>query len=220
MVERAVRKRETRQRIAETALGLFARRGFDAVTVAEVAAAAGVTEKTVFNHFRSKEELVYSEDATFQAALLDAVGRRPPREPALAAARAFFLQRYERVRIDPAGRRRAVVLAELVAGSPALRAREREIHARYADALAALIATEQDAPPEDMRPRLAAEAIVAVHRETVAAVRRALLAQAPDEEVAARAARVAREGFALLAGGLARYAGKPRERAGAAVKAI
>jgi AcrR family transcriptional regulator len=41
---------------------LFARDGFDAVTVAEVARAAGVTEKTVFNHFETKEDLVYSED--------------------------------------------------------------------------------------------------------------------------------------------------------------
>jgi AcrR family transcriptional regulator len=212
MVERAAQKRETRRRITETAFDLFARHGFDGVTVADVATAAGVTEKTVFNHFRSKEDLVYSEDAAFQAALLDAVGGRPPREPALSAARAFFLRRYERVKLDPDGRRRAAVLAELVAASPALRARESDIHARYAEALAGLIATEQDAAPDDLRPRLAAEAIVAVHRQTVAVVRRALLAGAPDEEVAARALRASSDGFALLGGGLGRYAAKPARR--------
>ncbi|MFC0529897.1 TetR/AcrR family transcriptional regulator [Phytohabitans kaempferiae] len=123
MVERAARKRETRRRIAVTAFGLFARRGFDQVTVAEVAEAAGVTEKTVFNHFRSKEDLVYGEDDAFQDALLAAVGGRPPREPVLSAARAFFLQRYRSVELDPDARRRATALAELVAASPALRAR-------------------------------------------------------------------------------------------------
>lgn len=217
MVERAAQKRETRRRIAEAAFGLFARRGFDLVTVADVATAAGVTEKTVFNHFRSKEDLVYSEDAAFEAALLDAVGGRPPRETPLSAAKAFFQRRYEKVRLDPDGRRRAAALAALVADSPALRARERDIHSRYAEALAELIAAEQDAPADDLRPRLAAEAIVAVHRETVAAVRRALLAGAPDEEIAARALRVSGEAFALLAGGLARYAAKP---ARSRVKAI
>ena len=71
MVEgvRELKKRETRRRIAETALRLFAGRGFDAVTVAEVARAAGVTEKTVFNHFETKEDLVYSEDRAFEAEL-------------------------------------------------------------------------------------------------------------------------------------------------------
>src|SRR5688500_13536530 len=111
MVERSAQKQETRRRIAEAAFGLFARRGFDLVTVADVAEAAGVTEKTVFNHFRSKEDLVYSEDAAFEAALLDAVGGRPPRETPLSAARAFFQRRYEKVRLDPDGRRRAAALA-------------------------------------------------------------------------------------------------------------
>lgn len=224
MAERAVRKRETRERIAAIAFGLFERRGFDAVPVAEVATAAGVTEKTVFNHFRSKEDLIYSEDAAFQSALLDAIGARPPREPALSAAERFLLQAYDRVRLDPGRRHRAVVLAELVAASPALRAREREIHARYAAALADLIETEQDAGPDDIRPRLVAEAVLAAHRVSIAAIRRALLANVPDEELAAQARSAARTAFALLAGGLGRYATRPgptsRQTRTPAMKAI
>ena len=90
---RELRKQETRERIAETALRMFARRGYDSVTVAQIAQVAGVTEKTVFNHFRTKEDLVYSEDAAFEAALLDSVRTRPPREPVLEAAKRFFLDR-------------------------------------------------------------------------------------------------------------------------------
>ncbi|MEH3053171.1 MAG: TetR family transcriptional regulator [Patulibacter minatonensis] len=53
------KKRETRRHLAETALGLFLERGFDEVSVAEVAAAAGVSKMTVFNHFPAKEDLVF-----------------------------------------------------------------------------------------------------------------------------------------------------------------
>jgi AcrR family transcriptional regulator len=208
MVERAVLKEETRRRIAQAAFRLFARRGFDSVTVVEVAAAAGVTEKTVFNHFRSKEDLVYSEDSVFEAALLDAVRDRRRGEPVLRAAERFFLGRYRRLELDPAGRRRARALAEMAEASPALRAREREIHVRYADALCDLIAAEQSAGPDDIRPRLTAEAVIAVHRESVAAIRRALLADLPDAKLAARALRTAREAFTLLAGGFGGYAMK------------
>jgi AcrR family transcriptional regulator len=52
------RRAELRQKLSDTATALFLERGFDAVTVADVARACGVTEKTVFNHFRSKESLL------------------------------------------------------------------------------------------------------------------------------------------------------------------
>ena len=54
------KKRAAREAIAAAALGLFARRGYDAVTVAEVAAAADVSEKTVFNYFPTKEDLAFA----------------------------------------------------------------------------------------------------------------------------------------------------------------
>lgn len=199
------RKQETRARIADMALKLFARNGFDAVTVAQVARAAAVTEKTVFNHFKTKEDLVYGDDQAFQAALLESVRGRPSRESVLHAAERFFLGRYVRLRFDAATRRRTRTLAGLVAASPALQARERQIHARYADALCDLIAAEQHATPDDIRPRVVAEALIVVHRESIAAVRRAVLADVSDAELAAQAVAVVRDGFDLLARGLGRY---------------
>ncbi|TDD07465.1 TetR family transcriptional regulator [Nonomuraea deserti] len=210
MVEgvRELKKRETRRRIAETALRLFAGHGFDAVTVAEVARAAGVTEKTVFNHFETKEDLVYSEDRAFEAELLESVRTRPAGEPALAAAERFLVGRYRRLAIDPASGDRARMFATLVAASPALRARERRIHARYADALCALIAAEQRAAPDDMRPRLLAEALMVVHGESLAMMRAGLLEGTPGDELGPRAVAAARRGLALLAGGFAGYAAR------------
>src|SRR3954470_24469510 len=77
------KKEQTRRLIAETARRLFAERGFDAVTVGEVARAADVSEKTVFNYFPTKEDLFYSGMEAFEERLLGAVREREPGETAL-----------------------------------------------------------------------------------------------------------------------------------------
>ena len=64
---RELKKEQTRQLIADTAWRLFADRGFDNVTVAEIAREAQVAEATVFNYFRSKEDLFYSRFEAFSA---------------------------------------------------------------------------------------------------------------------------------------------------------
>src|SRR3954451_20509807 len=71
------KKRATRDAIATTARRLFAERGFDAVTVAEIAVAADVSEKTVFNHFAAKEDLVFAGGDTRLAGLQAAIAERP-----------------------------------------------------------------------------------------------------------------------------------------------
>ena len=79
------KKQQTRQLIADTARRLFAERGFDAVTVAEIARAAEVAEKTVFNYFPTKEDLFYRRLEGFEDELLDAIRQREPGESVLAA---------------------------------------------------------------------------------------------------------------------------------------
>src|SRR3954465_1404797 len=85
------KKEATRRLIADTARRLFAERGFDAVTVAEVARAADVAEKTVFNYFPTKEDLFYSDMEAFEERLLAAIRERPAGDTALEAFRRFFL---------------------------------------------------------------------------------------------------------------------------------
>src|SRR3954447_2085368 len=71
------KKRATRDAIAATARRLFAERGFDDVTVAEIAAAADVSEKTVFNHFATKEDLAFAGGEARLNQLLADIAQRP-----------------------------------------------------------------------------------------------------------------------------------------------
>jgi hypothetical protein len=88
---REIKRQETRERIVDAATDLFAERGFDAVTVMEIARRAGVVEKTVFNHFPVKEGLVFDADPPMRAALLETVRRRPAGESVSAAAGTFVV---------------------------------------------------------------------------------------------------------------------------------
>src|SRR2546421_9384380 len=87
------KKQQTRQLIADTARRLFAERSFDAVTVAEVARAADVSEATVFNYFPTKEDLFYSGLESFEEELLAAIRERKTGESVLGAFARFVLQR-------------------------------------------------------------------------------------------------------------------------------
>src|SRR6478735_3819299 len=82
------KKRAAREGIAATARRLFAERGFDAVTVAEIAAAANVSEKTVFNHYATKEDLVFAGGEARLAQLLADIAQRPPGTAVLDVFRA------------------------------------------------------------------------------------------------------------------------------------
>jgi AcrR family transcriptional regulator len=72
------KKQRTRQLLSETALRLFSQRGFEQVSIAEIAPEAEASEQTVFNYFPSKEDLVYSGLETFEEQLLAAIRERPP----------------------------------------------------------------------------------------------------------------------------------------------
>ena len=147
------KKEQTRQLIAETARRLFSERGFERVTVAEIARAAEVSEQTVFNYFPTKEDLVYWRLQSFEDELLATIRERAPGEPALAAFRRFLLAA-ARACSASATRRRAEQLAALtrmITESPALLAREQQIFAGYTASLAALLAEETAA--RRRRPR-------------------------------------------------------------------
>jgi AcrR family transcriptional regulator len=211
---RELKKQQTRQLIAETAWRLFAERGFDRVTVAEVAREAQVAEATVFNYFRTKEDLFYSRLEAFGARLVEAIGARDPGEPVLAAFRRLMLDVGGLLEQAAAGDAEALeqlrTVNRLIAASPTLQARERQVLARTTDALAELLAAETGAPADDVRPQVVANALMGVQRALLDYVRRRVLADDQPARLAADVRTHTEHALALLEHGLGDYAVRQR----------
>jgi AcrR family transcriptional regulator len=211
---RELKRERTRQLIADTAWRLIADRGFDQVTVAEVARHAQVAQATVFNYFPTKQDLLYGRLEAFGTRLVEAVRTRPPGQSALAAFQEHLLDQgglLAQVEAGDAGAlERVRTLNRVIAASPTLQAREQQALARCSDALAILLAEETDAEPGDLSPQVAANAMVGVHRALIGYVRGRVLA---DERTAMLASDVRdryQRSFALLERGLGGYARQPR----------
>jgi AcrR family transcriptional regulator len=204
------KKQQTRQLLAETARRLFSERGFEQVSVAEIAREADVSEMTVFNYFPSKEDLVYSGLETFEEQLLAAIRERPPDQTLIAAFGEFILEPRGLLTVkDDAAARELIAVTRMIAASPALLAREQQIFARYTDTLAHLIATETRARAGDLRPYVVANALIGVHRALIYYVRERLESGASDRRRLARQVRRRGENaLALLSDGLDDYAPK------------
>jgi AcrR family transcriptional regulator len=131
---REERKLRTSAAIAAAALELFAQRGYEAVTVAEVAVAARVGERTLYRYFADKEDLLFAEDADWQAALRTAIDRQPAGAAPFAVLRgaSAAVTRALEERREEVRRR-----GEVIASAPALTARERAKHAAWEEVLAA-----------------------------------------------------------------------------------
>lgn len=202
------RKKEmTRGAIADAAARLFATRGFDAVTVADVAREAEVSVGTVFNYFPTKEDLFYGRMQDFGAALVDAVRARAPGETVLTAFRRFVLDGAEA--LADAERADAIVTAmRIVHGSADLRAREREIVARSTTALAELLAEETASVAGDVEPAVVASALIGAQRALVEYVHDIVLAGVRGRRLARQARTSGERAFAVLEHGLAGYAVK------------
>lgn len=204
------KKAETRRHIAATARELFGVRGFEAVTVAEVAAAADVSEATVFNYFPSKEDLFYSGLEAFEAALLEAIRERPAGDSALAAFGRFVDEpRGMLASGDAEAMERQAAMARVIEESPALLAREEKILAGFTDSLAELLRAETGAKPDDVEPWVAANAIIGVHRALIGFARAQVLAGARNPALARRVRAQAKRALAALEHGLGSYAVKP-----------
>lgn len=194
------KKQQTRQEIFEASQRLFARRGFDAVTVADVARDANVSEMTVFNHFATKEDLFYAGMQFFEAQLIEAVRNRPRGESAAGAFRRRVMEGAsnlgEKERAD------AILRAgKLIASSPSLQAREREIVQEYTVRLAELL-------PGGVEARVVAASLMAAHRALVAYIREQVAAGRRGPRLAEDFRAQARRAFGRLERGLAGYAAK------------
>jgi AcrR family transcriptional regulator len=199
------RRLETHDRIVDAAAELFAERGFDAVSVVEIAQRAGVVEKTVFNHFPVKEGLVLSADPPMRAALLHAVATRPAGE-SVAAAAGTFVVRAMTMLGSPEAAEGVAAMARVVRGSRTLQAREREILGEITAALAAQIREETGADDGAVEPELTAAAVTALYGRLLELARDRALAGVTGPALADELRTAGRRGLSLLQFGLAGYA--------------
>lgn len=142
---------------------LFVERGFDAVTIVEVAEAAEVSVNTVYNYFRTKEDLVLPPEEASPRRLADIVRDRAP---GTGAGRAIL----DRLRAEARVRDRRLGLDDgfgqvlgMMRAAPTLTARLEDLGRRMVDELAAVLAEETGAGPGDPRPRLVAWQLGAFH---------------------------------------------------------
>jgi AcrR family transcriptional regulator len=154
------RKRvQTHARIQATAIELFLRDGFDAVTMDQVAEAAEVSRRSLFHYFRSKEEIVFSTKAGLGELIAEAVAARPADEPLLAMAE-NALKDMARHFQGPEPR----ALARLIARTPALRAGDHAKHEALEQVLADALAARKGLAPDAEPVRVTALVAVAILR--------------------------------------------------------
>ncbi|MFE7616804.1 TetR/AcrR family transcriptional regulator [Streptomyces sp. NPDC057496] len=199
------KKLQTRHRLLAAATELFAGRGFDQVSVAEIAEAAEVSKMTVFNYFASKEDLVLSPMEEHVGDVARVVRDRAPGESALAAVRAQFLDAMER-RDPSVGMSDLPMVLEvrrLIQETPALLIRAHSFAMRSFELLAEVLVEEGQEPPI---ARIAAAQLIGTRNSLIQANQLRLLAGDRADEIAPDAAELAERGFGLLAGGLGDFA--------------
>jgi AcrR family transcriptional regulator len=184
------RKAQTRAEVRETAHRLFDERGFDAVTIADVAAAADVAVQTVFNHFETKEGLFFDGRTPWVEGVAAAISRRAPGSDPVAALRAHVETDLTEL-LDLESRPENRSYLEALRRSPSLQARERTLLEQAANRVAeqlsvAISAGDWPAAPAADRAtahvlsRLVADLFLVAARVLVLENRRRLLEANPD----------------------------------------
>jgi AcrR family transcriptional regulator len=152
------RRRTTHEALRRAALAEFASKGFGNVTVTELAQAAGVTERTFFRHFPTKEAVLFQDYETHLEWLADALAARPPSESlfdAVLASVASFPYDLEVVR-QAAMARYALISADRIAGHL------RVVQSSFADVLSSFIRSRYaDVPDIDLVSQVAGAALAA-----------------------------------------------------------
>lgn len=124
---------EARRRLQQAALELFGERGYEQTTASEIAARAGVTERTFFRHFPDKREVLFDGQITLKAALTDAVAEAPETLAPLETLYGAF-RSVEQILED--NRPFSIPRQQVIASTPALQERELAKEAVLAEGLA------------------------------------------------------------------------------------
>jgi AcrR family transcriptional regulator len=148
------KKQKTRDTIIKVALELFAERGYEETTIAEIADAAEVSPRTIFAYFPSKEDIVFCQLPEAQARLGQALRERPDGATALDVLRDFIAASLSS---DP----NTVLRKRIVENDETLQRGERARNGPFEQLLVEAIAEDLHAGPDDIRPQIVAAAAVA-----------------------------------------------------------
>jgi AcrR family transcriptional regulator len=172
------KKRLTREAIFAAAEALFSERGFDDVTVAEIADAANISVKTLFTYIGAKEELLFSGRPAVLDAVVEAVrNRRLGQTPLVAAGQALLAAVDDQ---DPG--RNLDAFLRMAGSGPAARSRLRALWDDTEEALTAALATSRDGPRELAARRLTAAQIMVLVRTVTSTEVGDLLAKSADTD--------------------------------------
>jgi AcrR family transcriptional regulator len=163
------KKRLMRQQLSDTATRMFLDRGFDAVRVAEVAEACGVSEKTVFNYFPTKEALVLDRLETTRTSLR--TGLADPAIPPVQAALAILDRELAGMtgllaaQHDPGQATQAIRrFGDLIRATPSLRAYQADMMDQFVSVAAETLAARAGMSTGDPEPQIAARALLGLWR--------------------------------------------------------
>ena len=208
---RARKKRLMRQQLSDTATRMFVERGFDAVRVAEVAEACGVSEKTVFNYFPTKESLVLDRLEATMASLR--TGLAAPAIPPVQAALRILdgelsaMTAWLTGQDDPAGAARAIRrFGDLIRATPSLRAYQSDMMDQFVAIATEILAARAGMLADDPEPQIAARALLGLWHVQAESLRKHLdgAPERLDELVTAdvrRAAQLIENGLGSFAAG-------------------
>jgi AcrR family transcriptional regulator len=154
---RAITRDAVRTRLSEVAIDLFTEHGFENVTVEQIAAAAGISARSVHRYFPAKEDMVVGDPAAYGSVVRDAFVERPADEPVLSSLRAAFTLLLDRGGQDIRGKAALCVMTSV----PALRARNHEKHLFWASLLTPIVAARLTGSDADLRAQVLVQTALA-----------------------------------------------------------
>jgi AcrR family transcriptional regulator len=173
------KKRLMRRQLSDTATAMFLEHGFDAVRVAEVAEACGVSEKTVFNYFPVKEALIMDRLEAILAALragLAAPSRTPVQAMLIVLGRELDAMTGQLGNHEDDSQGRAAIrrFGDLIRATPSLRAYQADMMDQSAAAASEVLAARARMSPDDPEPQIAARALLGLWRVQADSLRKHL----------------------------------------------
>jgi AcrR family transcriptional regulator len=198
------KKQQTREKIARVALELFIERGFEQVTVTEVAEAADVSVNTVYNYFPTKEDLFFGLNQPMEASLAGIVRQREKGESLLTFLRQLLLGSLEPMKAMPSPEQDSTrqQVFRVIRESPTLQARGRQMTESVEEDLAHALAEDMGTESDDIVPRLVAHLILTLYSRIFAEYARRRLKGESSEEIHAGLSAMVTAGLDLLAHGI------------------